>query len=510
MGNFSSSIRSYPKTFWTANVMELFERWAWYGIYSTLAVFLTNSAEDGGLSLSQSEKGMILALVPAFLYFLPIITGALADKIGYKKMLAVAYVIMAIGYAVMGMVEPGNTAVTLAGWSVTFQAAHLFMYAFLFMAVGAAIFKPIVSATIAKTTTSKTASLGFGIFYMIVNVGGFIGPTVTAILTKDNNFGKMFWISAASILVNLVLVTLFFKEPDRNEKTSFGILATIGDSFRNIFRALLDVRLVVLLFIFIFFWTLFNQLYVSLPNFIVHWVDTEPLYSGLESISQSFAAFIGTADRKIPFQMLTNVNALSIIFLQIVISTFVMRFRAINTMTSGILVCALGLTLAFLTNNVTFVVLGIFIFSLGEMASSPKFTEYIGSLAPQDKKALYMGTSFLPHFIGNFLAGYIAGDIYQRLSDKVQLSVRYAQEQGMNIPPISDTFTQKQFMEAVQQRLPDGQELTQVLWETYHPDRFMYVLAGLGAFTVISLVLYDKFMLKGKNPEQVHKARQEA
>ena len=483
MSKSTSLFKKFPSTFWVANVMELFERWAWYGMFSSLAVYLTTSVNEGGLEWSQIDKAAVLSIVTGALYFLPIITGTLADRVGYKKILTISYVVMMIGYYFMSQ---------LTGfWPFTM--------AFSFMAIGAALFKPVISATISKTTNEKTASIGFGIFYMIVNVGGFLGPIATMTIIKEFSWIYMFYASVISITVNLVLVLLFFKEPEREESSNESIGEMLVKSGRNIFEALSDVKLTVLLLIFVLFWTVFNQIYYTLPNFIVHWVDTRSIITYVEGFSPWLAEWMTDSNGQVAFQLFTNMNALAIIFLQILISTLVMRIRAINSMMAGVLICGLGLGFSMLTNNPLFLVLGIVIFSIGEMSASPKFTEYVGSLASSDKKGLYMGTSFLPHFVANILAGVIAGPVYQELSDKVTLTKRYVTENGLSI---DSNLANDEYFTALAMKLNISESaLTQLLWDTYNPGSITYIIFALAILTVVCLFLYDKFLLKGKNPK---------
>ncbi len=130
----------FPKTFWTANTLELFERWAWYGMFNVLAIYLTASTDTGALGFSQEQKGSMMGIVSALLYFLPVITGSIADKLGYKKVLLLSFGILSTGYLIMG----GH----LTDYSLVFAA-------FFFIAIGGALFKPVISATIAKTTNEK-------------------------------------------------------------------------------------------------------------------------------------------------------------------------------------------------------------------------------------------------------------------------------------------------------------------------------------------------------------------
>src|SRR6056297_1890167 len=102
MSKVARAFRRFPRTFWAANTMELFERWAWYGLFLVLALYLTKSKEVGALGFSQEQKGNIMGIVSAILYFLPVITGSIADKLGYKKVLLLSFGILASGYLMMG------------------------------------------------------------------------------------------------------------------------------------------------------------------------------------------------------------------------------------------------------------------------------------------------------------------------------------------------------------------------------------------------------------------------
>ncbi len=279
MSKLSETFKKFPRTFWVANSMELFERWAWYGMFTVLALYLTQSTDTGALGFSQSQKGSIMGTVTAILYFLPLFTGALADRFGYKRMLVIAFVILASSYYLMGQ----------------FRSYTAVYATFLLVALGAAIFKPIVSATVAKTTDDTTSSIGFGIFYMIVNIGGFVGPIFSSKLRHAYGWNIVFIMATTAILVNIVLVLLFYKEPDR-VKNADPFWDSLKKSLKNIITALADMKLTLFLIIMIGFWTMFNQLFYTLPNFIDQWVNTEMIYNWLNNISPALASAVGTKE----------------------------------------------------------------------------------------------------------------------------------------------------------------------------------------------------------------------
>ncbi len=479
MTKLSTVFKKFPRTFWVANTMELFERWAWYGLFAVLALYLTQSTDTGALGFTQSQKGIMMGTVTAILYLLPLFTGALADRFGYKKMLIIAFVVYSLSYLLMGQAR-------------SYVAVYL---TFLMVAVGAALFKPIVSATVAKTTDETTSSIGFGLFYMIVNIGGFIGPVFSSKLRHIYGWHIVFIMAASAIAINILLTLIFYKEPGRVKNTD-PFWSSIWKSLKNIITALSDKKLVIFLIIMIGFWTMFNQLFYTLPNFIAQWVDTSMIYNWIHGFSPDLAMAFGTQKGTIAPEMLVNLDAGFIILFQILISFLVMRLKPVNSIITGIVVVSVGIGFAFGTDNGFYVILGIFIFSLGEMASSPKFTEYIGRIAPKNKEALYMGTSFLPVAVGNLFAGIFSGPVYQSMSDKVSLLEHEVAKRGLHIPAISEKFTQDSYFKRAAELMHTNQHgLTQMLWNTYHPYRIWILFSAIGVITIIALFLYNTFVL---------------
>lgn len=480
MPKFFKILKKYPQTFWIANTMELFERWAWYGMFMIFALYLTGSTDSGALGFTQAQKGVMMGSVVGFLYLLPVVTGAIADRIGYKKVLVIAYILLSGSYFLLGRVTEYYSVFA----------------AFIMLATGAALFKPIISACIAKTTDDETSSLGFGMFYMIVNIGAFIGPVVAS-LARQHDWTYVFNISSAVIVINLILVLLFFKEPARTEsQTSFG--QEVLKIFGNIWEALKDLKFVIFLLIIVGFWTMYNQLFYTLPVFIDQWMDTSVVYDNLHNVWPWLAEQIGTPEKTIAAEMLTNIDAMYIILFQIIVSYFVMKLKPIHSMISGFLVSTIGLSLTFMTSNPMFLFVSILIFGLGEMAGSPKITEYIGKIAPEGKTALYMGCSFLPMAGGNFFAGILSGDVYQKYSDKISLLQQEVALRKLSIPEVSESFSQNDYInKAAELMHMNTHELTAYLWSTYHPYNIWMIFAAIGGTTVVAMLLFN-WLVVGK------------
>lgn len=474
MGSISHVFKKFPRTFWVANTIELFERWAWYGFFMLFANYLTGSSDLGGLEFSQSQKGMIMGIGTGILYFLPVITGAIADKYGYKRVLFIAFIIYTSAFILLPMFD-------------SFTAVFI-MY--LYLALGAALFKPVISATIAKTTDSETSSIGFGIFYMMVNLGAFMGPMLT-LLFKNASYNMVFYISAGIIAVNFILL-FFYKEPDR-QKSEDSFWTMFGEVFKNIGLVLKDFKFVLFLLIVAGFWTMYNQLFFTLPVFITQWVDTSGMYNFFADYIPFVAANYGSHG-EMEAEFITNFDAMFIILFQIIISTLVMKWRPLSTMVTGFIISTIGMSLTLMTQNVVFIMVALFIFAVGEMTASPKITEYIGRIAPRDKKALYMGYSFIPLFLGNIFAGIISGDVYQQLSDKHTLLVREVSKQGLSIP--GGLSHNQYFNKAAELMGMDPNQLTAYLWDTYNPSSIWMVICAIGVFAAICLWLYNKFLVR--------------
>jgi len=478
---FVSVIKKYNTTFWASNVIELFERWAWYGFYLAFALYLVNSKDTGALGLTQAQKGIIMGTGSMLLYFLPVITGAIADKVGYKRILFLAFTLYISGFY---MIMKFDTF----GWM---------FFAFIWTSVGGAFFKPIISAMVARTTSDETASIGFGIFYMMINIGGFIGPFIAGVLMQKS-WDYVFYMSMITIGVNYLITWFFFRDPIVKDKTT-SLWKSILQAFVNIGITLKNWKFVLFLIIMILFWTAFNQLYYSFPVFIDQWVDTSVLYDGISAVWPWLANAIGTEDGTITAVTLLSMDSFFIIIFQLMVSAFVMRFRPLAAMMGGIFVLAGGLGLMFSSQSGWLILFGILIFALGEMASSPKFTEYVGRIAPADQKALYMGTSFLPIAAGHQLAGWLSGDVYEKIADKIYILQKEVIKQDFTLPEISESFTKNDFLNEAASKMNMSQtELTNFLWQNYHPSNIWVIYTGVAVSAVVFLWLYDRFVI-GKN-----------
>lgn len=532
--SFFQTIQSFNKTFWLASFMELMERWAWYGIYALVGLYLVGSTDTGGLGFDHIQKGNIMGNIVGILYFLPLFFGVIADRIGYKLSLTIAYIIMIVGYYLMGEVQ--------SYWSV--------YMVFLLVAVGAAFFKPVASALVARNTDETTGTLGFGIFYMMVNIGGFIGPAMSSGLRTTYGWKIIFIQAAVVIAINLVVLLIFYKEP-KIEKPKDSIGKAIKDSIMGIFEALKDVRLGILLLLMIGFWTMFNQLFNTLPNFIEDWVNTSAISDWLNQNIPVLGSLM-TQDGLVKPEWFTNIDSFMIICCQVTISFFVTKMRHINAVIRGAIIATIGVGLTFYTNNPIFTILGTMIFAMGEMMSSPTVSSFIALITPKGKEGLYQGTYFLPVAASYFVTSYISGSLYQSWSDKLSLLQKemttrniempqvvtneqfieqgskalnmsissfekqfnlkaesvdwtvvgqsfkdYATNKAIDVSQIHLPFSKNEYFALAEQKLGMGHwEMVDMLWNTYNPNKIWFVIVGIGLFSIVSLMIYDKLVIK--------------
>ncbi len=476
---FIQTLGSFNKTFWVASAMELMERWAWYGIFTLLAIYLVGSTDTGGLGFSHTEKGQLMGFIPAILYLLPLFTGVIADKIGYKLSLIIAYVMLIAGYYLMGTVS--------SYWSVFFV--------FLFVALGAAMFKPVASAIITKSTDKSNGTLGFGIFYMMVNIGGFIGPAMSSGLRSTYGWKLIFIQAAIVIFINLLIVIFFFKEPYREiSKETVG--EAILNSLKKIWEAVKDVKLTVLLIIMVGFWTLFNQLFNTLPNFIEDWIDSSAVSNAVTDFWPWLGNLISDGGQVKP-EWFTQIDALMIVFLQIFVSYFVLKIRHVSAMVRGFIIATIGIGITFYTQNVWFTIIGTVIFAIGEMATNPTFSSFIALISPRGKEALYQGTYFLPVAAGNFFTAFVSGNLYEAWSDKLSLLQNEMTTRGIEMPEVTAEFSKNQYYDLAAQKLGmNRMEVTQLLWDNYNPNKIWYVIVGIGLVTILALAIYDKMVIR--------------
>ncbi len=390
-----SVFKSFPFNYWVVILMEFFERGSYYGVTSVIYVYMVLKLNEGGLGFTKESVGLIKSTITPLLYILPILSGAIADRYGYRITLMFAFIVMSAGYFLTGL-----------STDYTFVFLSLIL-----MVTGAGFFKPIISGTIARTTDKSNSTLGFGIFYWSINLGAFIFPLILVPFLKQYSYSYIFFM-ASIVTGSLLLLNLFvYKEPTKLDKTSNRSLI---DVLKDALVVLKDVRFVTLIVLYSGFWVLYFQMFDTVLWYMQRFVDTTVI-SGV--VNSFLGLFMTNPQWKFDVEHVTVINAGTIILLQILVSNIVKNKKSLPTMITGIGIGTCGMAILAISTSPWVFLAGITIFSIGEMTTHPKFISYVGLIAPPDKKALYLGYAFLYGVIGGGISGILGANLYVKFID---------------------------------------------------------------------------------------------
>lgn len=390
----------FSRAFWVANTVELFERAAYYGVFVVITLYLSRI-----LGFNDIQSATIAGVFSALLYLLPTFAGALADKIGFRNSMLIAFSLLTLGYGGLGifptylesagLVEYGRTTVFKGLSESGMQYGILPIMALI--VIGGAFIKSVISGTVAKETTEANRAKGFAIFYGMVNIGAFSGKTIVKPLREamgNEGFITLNYFSAAMTFLALVAIWFFYKSAQHSGE---------GKTFAQIWKSLLKVcsngRLLALIIIVTGFWMVQQQLYATMPKYVLRLAG--------ESSSPSWYA---------------NVNPL-VVVLTVSLVTQLMRHRtALASMTVGMFIMPIsalcmacgnmldGNTTILSMHPVAFMmVVGIVFQGLAEVFISPRFLEYFSLQAPKGEEGLYLGFSHLHSFLSSILGFGLSG-----------------------------------------------------------------------------------------------------
>lgn len=388
----------FPSVFWIANSIEILERFAYYGIYMGFGIYMEY------LGYSKGQLGIVQSLFLLFSYVTPLFSGTFADRYGFKKVLIVSY----LAYF---------PSILLLIYTKSFSGIALTM---LSIGLAAGIFKPLISGTVRAVTDSTNKTLGFGIFYAMVNVGASFGPMVAGNL-RAISWNHAFVASAIGIGIMLLITIFFYKEPPREiEGTS------LKQKFKDMGVALSDFKFATFLILLgLFFWLPFWSFFNLLAIYIDKNLDTVQLYNSLQgifgtTITSIFSEENGEGKRRILGETIANTGYVIIIF-QVLVSKTSEKFKAIPSFLVGLLIAGISFIVIALArvSAPELIFLGIFLFAIGEMVSSPRIQEYITWIAPKEKAGLYMGTNFLATGLGGALSGITFTSLYGYFRDEL-------------------------------------------------------------------------------------------
>jgi dipeptide/tripeptide permease len=368
---------NFPKDFWLANLMELCERAAYYGFFIVLTLYLTDI-----VGFNDKETGIVVAFFYGGLYLFPPFVGAIGDKIGFKNGLIIAFGLLTIGYFFLGV----------------FHSKALVLLFLAIIMIGGSFIKPLITGTVAKTTTEINRARGYSLFYWVVNIGAFGGKTLVPYIRQGIGLSYVNFFSAGMAFIAMLFAIFVFKKLESEKKVK-----TVKEVFDTLIRVLATPRLIILTFIIAGFWTIQSQLYATMPKYVIR--------------------LLGEVARP---EWLANVNPLIVVIFVVGVTQFMKKYKAVSSMFVGMLlmpISALSMSLSNFLENIAgtdisilgliilhpltiMMIIGIAIQGLAECFISPRFLEYFSLQAPKGEEGLYLGFSHLHSFF-SAMAGFI-------------------------------------------------------------------------------------------------------
>jgi dipeptide/tripeptide permease len=365
----------FNRSFWVANILELFERFAYYGATAVLSVYI---AEQIGLG-AQTAGLLAGSVFNTLLYLLPPLAGTLVDRYGFRRSLMACFASFCIGYFLIGLAglpigQPIVQAVGVKTWT---------LMALILTAAGGSLIKPSIVGTVARTTTESTKALGYSIYYTLVNIGGALGPSLAPAVRENLGISYVLVVSSLTTLALLVATALFYREPEKPANMpppqSMGrVLADLLLVFRN-------GRFMLFLIIFSGFWIMFWHIYLALPFYVKDY-----LHYG-------------------KFEYILNVDAWTIIFVTVPATALARHLKPLTAMVLGFALATVSWFVMGAVPTLWAAIGAMAIFAVGEALQAPRYYEYVARLAPPDQLGTYMGFAFLPIAIGTFLCGFSSG-----------------------------------------------------------------------------------------------------
>jgi POT family proton-dependent oligopeptide transporter len=449
-GQIPQAKAKFPRSFWTANTIELFERAAYYSMAPFMVIYLHEILGMRPVLATFLNGSLLWGLI----YFLPILSGTLADKFGFKRSLTISFVLISLGYAIMGNIQGVWPAVAkVLGFSPTDYAIPA-VVGIVFIGLGGSIVKPCIAGTVQKTA-GRFATLGFGIFYMIINIGSISGRGISYFIRTNLGIPAIFTYAATIFaLIGLFVVIFIYREPeyisDGKKDDQKVEKKSLGRAILGIFIVLSNLRFVFFLVVIGLFWFLYVQLYNLMPLFLRY------------------------IDPNAPVELYTLANPLMIVCFQLLITRMVKKWTPVKSILFGVGVTTAGMLLNVLpalflpdlTQKVSLLglalpaagmvlIVSIASMAVGEMMASPRIYEYIGGIAPKGQEGLYLGYANLPIAIGSIFGGPLGGRLFERfISEPAQTG------------------------------------------EAVNPLAMWLIIAGIGVVSMVGLSIYDRVLVK--------------
>jgi POT family proton-dependent oligopeptide transporter len=383
---FSERLRDirtgFERPFWVANISELFERLSYYAAFASLARYLHETL-NFGVERASSLTGLFGGLV----WFLAAFGGTLADRLGFRRSLSIAYLILSFSYFLLGSIG----SPWLAPVRNAMPLGVLVTMVLMLPALGIALVKPCVVGTIARASKENVRSIGYSIYYTLVNIGGAAGPYVASWVHQHMRVENVFRVAALSVFAMFFAVLLLFKEPRRSGEEQ---TISFGQAAKNFATVLGNPRFMLFLLIFSGYWIVYWQEFIILPLYIHDYIDP-----------------------KANTELLLVTGPLTVISLQMIVSFLTQKMPAFRAITLGTLISGLAWILLIVHPTVPMAIATLFGVSLGEITQSPRYYEYISRLAPPGQQGTYMGFAFLPIGIGSLIGGGFGGTLIHHFGE---------------------------------------------------------------------------------------------
>ena len=364
----------FERPFWVANISELFERLSYYAAFASLARYLHET-----LNFRVEQASSLTGLFGGLVWFLAAFGGTLADRLGFRRSLSLAYLILSCSYFLLGSLG----APWLAPVRNAMPLIVLVTFVLMLPALGIALVKPCVVGTTARASKENVRSIGYSIYYTLVNVGSAAGPYVASWVHRHLSVENVFRVAALSVFAMFFAVLLFFKEPQYSGETQ---TVSLGQAARNFATVLSNPRFMLFLLIFSGYWIVFWQEFITLPLYIHNYIDPN-------------------ADT----ELILITDPLTVIALQMAVSFLTKKMPAFRAITLGTLVTGVAWIILSVHPTVTMAIVALIVVALGEITQSPRYYEYISRLAPPGQQGTYMGFAFLPIGIGSLIGGWFGG-----------------------------------------------------------------------------------------------------
>ena len=372
----------FERSFWVANISELFERLSYYAAFASLARYLHEA-----LNFPTQRAADLSGLFGGLVWFLAIFGGAIADRLGFRRALAIAYLILAGSYFLLGSLgapwlAPVRNAVPLVA---------LVTFVLMLPALGVAMVKPSVVGTTARASNENVRSIGYSIYYTLVNIGGALGPFVASYVHQHLSVENVFRVAAFSVFLMFFLVLVFFREP---RKSGDAQTASFAETMRNFGKVCANPKFMLFLLIFSGYWIVYWQEFITLPIYVHDYVDPKADTEGMLSI-----------------------GPLIVIAFTVAFSVLTQKMAAFRAVLLGTLVSMVAFVVLALHASIYAAYATLAIIAIGELIQQPRYYDYISRLAPPGQQGTYMGFAFLPLGIGSFLAGRIGGALLHRFGE---------------------------------------------------------------------------------------------